>query len=63
MNAAEFWSELFSQEAQRKARENLTREVKVRPQFKVAANDEPEPTRAPRTILRARDLNDAEQES
>jgi uncharacterized protein YggE len=43
ISPADFWAMLASQEVQRKAREQQTRELKVRPQYKVAANDEPEP--------------------
>jgi hypothetical protein len=41
---ADFWAMLASQEVQRRAREQHTREIKnVRPQYKAASNDEPEP--------------------
>lgn len=38
-----FWQALDAAEKARGDREHLTREVKVRPQYKTAANDEPEP--------------------
>jgi hypothetical protein len=41
--ARDFWAHLASQEVQRKAREQQTREMKARPQYRVAQNDEPEP--------------------
>jgi hypothetical protein len=41
-----FWLQLNEAERQRKEREHTTREVKVRPQYRVAGNDEPEPDRA-----------------
>lgn len=61
MDPKAFWQSLEAAEKARREREHLTREAKVRPQFRVASNDEPEPTTAPRTILRARSLNQTEQ--
>lgn len=57
---AEFWQAINEAEAQRKEREKVTREMKARPQYRVASNDEPEPTRTPR--LSAADLNAVEQQ-
>lgn len=42
--AAAFWIRLEAAEQARRERERLTREVKVRPQYRAATNDEPEPT-------------------
>jgi hypothetical protein len=38
-----FWQSLEAAERARKEREHITREVKVRPSYRVAENDEPEP--------------------
>jgi hypothetical protein len=47
----EFWLRLNQAEAERRARESQTREIRsVRPQYRVAAQDEPEP-RTPRVFI------------
>jgi hypothetical protein len=44
-----FWQSLEAAERARKEREHTTREVKVRPSYRVAENDEPEPVVAGET--------------
>lgn len=46
---SDFWKRLEQAEAERRAREGVIRSVRVRPQYLVAAQDEPEP-RQPRTF-------------
>lgn len=44
MNPADFWKRLEAAEAERRARESQTREIRsVRPQYRAASNDESEP--------------------
>lgn len=73
--AADYWIRLIAAEARRKQLAGVTHEMRAKVQARVSANDEPESpamraireagqqdARAVmRTILRARDLNDAEQ--
>lgn len=59
--SSQYWARIQAEEAARREREKLTRTVKVRPQYRVGANDEAEPK--PRLPLRARDLNSAQDES
>lgn len=59
MSPAEFWKHLSEQEASRKAQIEAVR-IRATGNHLAAENDEPEP-KAPRTILRARSLNQTEQ--
>lgn len=43
-NPSDFWKRLEAAEAERRARESQTREIRsVRPQYRAASNDESEP--------------------